>query len=66
MFVINGKKVSTIRCPECNTSGANMKRCSSCGSIWCANCATKGKNGYPRQNAINVCPYCGKTSVHSA
>lgn len=49
-----------MKCDFCKTSGPNMKRCKKCGQIWCQKCATSGKGEYPKQKAINVCPYCGK------
>lgn len=47
-------------CKVCKHSGANMKRCKMCGEVWCQNCATRGMTPYPKQKAINVCPYCKK------
>lgn len=49
-----------MKCDVCKYSGMNMKRCKKCGQIWCQRCATQGKDPYPKQKAINICPYCGK------
>lgn len=54
------------QCSVCKYSGANMKRCESCGNIWCSNCAMKGRGHYPKQTAGNKCPYCGKYTVKPA
>jgi len=54
------------QCSVCKHSGANMKRCESCGNIWCSNCAMKGLGHYPKQTAGNKCPYCGKYTVKPA
>ena len=55
-----------IRCSVCNTSGSNMSKCTKCNNIWCKNCATRGKGHYPKQRAVNVCPYCSSNSVKPA
>ena len=50
----------TMKCDVCKVSGPNMKKCQKCGNIFCATCAMKGKDPYPKMKAANVCPYCGK------
>lgn len=55
-----------IKCTVCNAMGANMKRCTSCGEVFCQKCATEGKAPYPKMRAINVCPYCGKYNTIEA
>lgn len=46
-------------CKFCKHAGTNMRMCKKCGKIWCQTCAVKGKGDYPRQKAVNICPYCG-------
>ncbi|WP_156035921.1 hypothetical protein [Butyrivibrio sp. AE3004] len=48
-----------VKCQVCNRTGANMKMCKKCGKVWCERCACQGKAPYPKQKAVNVCPYCG-------
>lgn len=45
-------------CQVCKTSGSNMQKCKKCGKVWCKNCAFQGKAPYPKQKALNRCPYC--------
>lgn len=55
-----------MQCQVCKHSGGNMKRCTSCNQVWCANCARAGKGHYPKSTAANKCPYCGMQTVKSA
>lgn len=48
------------QCSVCKHSGANMKKCENCNNVWCEPCAMKGRGHYPKQTAVNKCPYCGK------
>jgi len=54
------------KCTHCKHSGANMQKCTSCGKVWCKNCATKGIGNYPKQTAANKCPYCNKLTAVGA
>lgn len=47
-----------MRCPICNHSGGNMRRCKKCGKVYCRSCANKGAGDY-KKVAANRCPYCG-------
>lgn len=49
-----------MQCVFCRHIGANMKRCKKCGKIWCQRCAVLGVGPYPKQKAVNKCPYCGQ------
>lgn len=45
-----------VKCMNCRTSGSNMKKCKTCGKIFCnhKDCLIKagGKPGH-----VNVCPF---------
>ena len=43
------------QCSVCKHIGANMRKCESCGNIWCQNCAMKGRGHYPKQTAARAC-----------
>ena len=42
----------SFRCPKCNTSGGNMRRCKACGRVYCYDCDGDKRAG-------NRCPFCG-------
>ncbi len=46
-------------CRWCNTSGGNMKKCTQCGIIWCANSKCLEKRFGIKSIACNICPACG-------
>lgn len=47
-----------MNCPICKHAGANMRKCTKCGKVYCRSCADKGLiNG--TKTAANKCPYCG-------
>ncbi len=52
------------KCPQCSTSGDNMKKCSACGQVFCKQCVQKGIGKYSTVKQSdrftgNKCPLCG-------
>ena len=51
-----------MKCPNCRTSGSNMRKCEPCGRVFCTKCAKKGI-GSPKMTSTNKCPFCSKIST---